>query len=138
MERIAYDVISLPIFLPQRREKQKVSKHSSNVIATPSDDEREIAFQFGLDPAKFAQQVALNHREGGTEKGLYVSTSTGELMRRVSYHQSDTETDLLVRALSDATQSAVSANERGDSLSLDAAVRSVQSTCAKLLAIFQA
>jgi hypothetical protein len=129
MERIAFDVISIELF----NKENKMSKH---IAAT--EDQKRIAFQLGLDPDALAQQVALNSQrsDGDGDRSPYVSFSTADLRRsgRVALHESTNDTDTLVRALSDAAVSAVSAQERGDHLALDRSIRNAFSTCQKLLA----
>ncbi len=98
---------------------------------TPTEEQRRIAWQLNLDPEEFARQVALNQRS--TDSGLYVSFSTRELMKRVTYHQTNSDLDGLVRALSDTAAHALDMNSDGDSLSLRAAVSNAAALCQKIL-----
>jgi hypothetical protein len=70
MQRTAYDVISIP--LPNT--EAKMSKQT-----TPTEEQKKIAFQLGLDPDRLAQQVALNQRsDEGEARSPYVSFSTAD------------------------------------------------------------
>ena len=126
MTRTAYDVISIELF---NNKEDKMSKHTA-----ATEDQKKIAFQLGLDPDKLAQQVALNAQRSDDDRSLYTSFSTSDLRRGVSLHESTSDTDTLVQALSDSTVSAVNAHQQGDKLSLDRAVRNIFLTCQKLLA----
>jgi hypothetical protein len=126
MQRTAYDVISIELF---NNEEINMSRQTQ-----PTEDQRKIAFQLGLDPDRLAQQVALSSQNSDSDRSPYVSFSTANLRRGLSLHETENDTDILVRALSDAAVSAISANERGDHLALDRSVRNASEACRKLLA----
>ncbi len=128
---IAYDVISNPL-LPTR-----IGKMTKQLV--PTDEERAIAHQLGLDPARLAAQVALNSRGDSADRSPYVSLSVSELRRGDSYHQDVDpnprydDIQALMVLLRDKSVTAVSTTS---ALVREAAVREIYNISAKLLKAF--
>jgi hypothetical protein len=136
---IAYDVILN--LLPST--KKRIGEMSKQQIV-PTEEERAIAHQLGLDPAKLAQQVALNSRRDGgdsADRSPYISFSIGELRQRGdAYHQvidQNPRSDDVQGLMLLLRDKAAIATSTTSMLEREAAVREIQGVCTKLLNAFR-